>query len=248
MGHRFGTPDCLCGLVRQREEKWTSARGDISSSNTGRNKHPAATRNLTVPHDFIATSIIAHLKINCHISPHSISLSSATNTGVSSLSVFGDIVFHRAATGAATLTQTNHPPKKVCLDISSVVVWPMASCSRTLVIEDFVSDGDFGETDGFENKDRDLEGGDSDYNPEEDELRKDGIDEIDELYNEDDDLPQQPDGIHEDYAEDVFYVIDNVDAIGVIEFVNLTMEEVCWYHFADIDLAFEFYQSYAKHH
>ncbi|MED6226297.1 hypothetical protein PIB30_102206, partial [Stylosanthes scabra] len=124
----------------------------------------------------------------------------------------------------------------------------MASCSRNFVIENFVSDGGFGETDGFENRDRDLEGGDSDYNPEEDELREDGIDEIDELYDEDDDLPQQPGGIHGDYAEDVFFAIHNADAIGVIEFVNLTMEEVCRYHFVDIDLAFEFYQSHAKHH
>ncbi|MED6150629.1 hypothetical protein PIB30_074262 [Stylosanthes scabra] len=191
--------------------------------------HHPATKNLTVPIEFIATSIIAHLKVNCRPSPHSIS------------SVFGDKYrsfaavclwrhcLPRAATGAATLT-------------------PMASCSRTVVVEDVASDGGFGETDGFENRDRDLEGGNSDYNPEEDELREDRIDETDELYDEDDGLPHQPGGIHGDYAEDVFYAIDNADAIGVIEFSNLTMEEVCRYHFADIDLAFEFYQSYAKYH
>ncbi|MED6208966.1 hypothetical protein PIB30_050038 [Stylosanthes scabra] len=109
-----------------------------------------------------------------------------------------------------------------------------------LVIDDYIFDGDFGDTDGFGN--RDYVGGDSDYNP------KDAIDETNQLYDEDDELPQQPGGIHCDYVEDEFYAIDNTDAIGLIEFVNLSMEKVCRYHFADIDLAFEFYQSYAKHH
>ncbi|MED6169795.1 hypothetical protein PIB30_024608 [Stylosanthes scabra] len=66
LGHGFGTPHTLCGLIN-----------DCINLLVNDRQHPA-TRNLTVPHYFIATSIIAHPKVNCHLSPHSIS------------SVFGD--------------------------------------------------------------------------------------------------------------------------------------------------------------
>ncbi|RYQ89876.1 hypothetical protein Ahy_B09g096285 isoform A [Arachis hypogaea] len=55
-------------------------------------------------------------------------------------------------------------------------------------------------------------------------------------------------GMSDNYAEDEFYVVDSVESIGWIDFLNLSEEDVFRFNFADVDIAFEFYQQYAKHH
>ncbi|RYR18077.1 hypothetical protein Ahy_B03g062706 [Arachis hypogaea] len=52
----------------------------------------------------------------------------------------------------------------------------------------------------------------------------------------------------ENYAEDEFYAVDSGESIGWIDFLNLSAEDVLRFNFADVDIAFEFYQQYAKHH
>ncbi|RYR58127.1 protein FAR1-RELATED SEQUENCE 5-like [Arachis hypogaea] len=55
-------------------------------------------------------------------------------------------------------------------------------------------------------------------------------------------------GMSDNYAEDEFYAVNSVESIGWIDFLNLSEEDVFWFNFADVDIAFEFYQKYAKHH
>ncbi|RYR68229.1 hypothetical protein Ahy_A03g014708 [Arachis hypogaea] len=55
-------------------------------------------------------------------------------------------------------------------------------------------------------------------------------------------------GMSENYAEDEFYAVDSGESIGWIDFLNLSAEDVLRFNFADVDIAFEFYQQYAKHH
>ncbi|RYR58469.1 hypothetical protein Ahy_A05g024256 [Arachis hypogaea] len=55
-------------------------------------------------------------------------------------------------------------------------------------------------------------------------------------------------GMFDNYAEDEFYAVDSVESIGWINFLNLSKEDVLRFNFADVDIAFEFYQQYAKHH
>ncbi|RYQ84132.1 hypothetical protein Ahy_B10g103067 isoform A [Arachis hypogaea] len=52
----------------------------------------------------------------------------------------------------------------------------------------------------------------------------------------------------DNYAEDEFYAVDSVEWIGWIDFLNLSKEDVLRFNFADVDIAFEFYQQYAKYH
>ncbi|RYQ83017.1 hypothetical protein Ahy_B10g101633 [Arachis hypogaea] len=55
-------------------------------------------------------------------------------------------------------------------------------------------------------------------------------------------------GMSDNYAEDEFYTVDSVESIGWIDFLNLSKEDIFRFNFADVDIAFEFYQQYAKHH
>ncbi|XP_072073468.1 protein FAR1-RELATED SEQUENCE 5-like [Arachis hypogaea] len=55
-------------------------------------------------------------------------------------------------------------------------------------------------------------------------------------------------GMSENYAEEEFYAVDSAESIGWIDFLNLSAEDVLRFNFADVDIAFEFYQQYAKHH
>ncbi|RYQ89877.1 hypothetical protein Ahy_B09g096285 isoform C [Arachis hypogaea] len=41
---------------------------------------------------------------------------------------------------------------------------------------------------------------------------------------------------------------EELESIGWIDFLNLSEEDVFRFNFADVDIAFEFYQQYAKHH
>ncbi|XP_016168401.1 uncharacterized protein LOC107610939 [Arachis ipaensis] len=41
---------------------------------------------------------------------------------------------------------------------------------------------------------------------------------------------------------------EELESIGWIDFLNLSEEDVLQFNFADVDIAFEFYQQYAKHH
>ncbi|RYR71925.1 putative protein FAR1-RELATED SEQUENCE 10 [Arachis ipaensis] len=55
-------------------------------------------------------------------------------------------------------------------------------------------------------------------------------------------------GMSDNYADDDLYAVDSGESIGWIEFLNLSEEDVLCFNFADVDIAFEFYQQYAKHH
>ncbi|QHN81023.1 FAR1 DNA-binding domain protein [Arachis hypogaea] len=55
-------------------------------------------------------------------------------------------------------------------------------------------------------------------------------------------------GMYDNFADDDLCAVDSGESIGSIDFVNLSREEVCRFNFANIDIAFEFYQAYAKHH
>ncbi|RYR38058.1 hypothetical protein Ahy_A09g043009 [Arachis hypogaea] len=41
---------------------------------------------------------------------------------------------------------------------------------------------------------------------------------------------------------------EELESIGWIDFLNLSEEDVLQFNFADVNIAFEFYQQYAKHH
>ncbi|KAL4287342.1 hypothetical protein AHAS_Ahas19G0176600 [Arachis hypogaea] len=55
-------------------------------------------------------------------------------------------------------------------------------------------------------------------------------------------------GMSDNYADDDLYAVDSGKSIGLIDFLNLSEEEVLRFNFADVDIAFVFYQQYAKHH
>ncbi|RYR08240.1 hypothetical protein Ahy_B05g075814 [Arachis hypogaea] len=55
-------------------------------------------------------------------------------------------------------------------------------------------------------------------------------------------------GMYDNFLDDDLYAVDSDKLIGSIDFVNLSEEEVCRFNFADVDIVFEFYQQYAKHH
>ncbi|XP_057728714.1 protein FAR1-RELATED SEQUENCE 5-like [Arachis stenosperma] len=55
-------------------------------------------------------------------------------------------------------------------------------------------------------------------------------------------------GMSDNYANDDLYVVDSGESIGWIDFLNLSEEDVLRFNFVDIDIAFEFYLQYAKHH
>ncbi|RYR29741.1 hypothetical protein Ahy_B01g054230 [Arachis hypogaea] len=42
------------------------------------------------------------------------------------------------------------------------------------------------------------------------------------------------------------YNIDSLEDIGMIEFWNIRDEDVCHFHFSDVDITFEFYNRYAR--
>ncbi|KAL4350130.1 hypothetical protein AHAS_Ahas10G0111200 [Arachis hypogaea] len=45
---------------------------------------------------------------------------------------------------------------------------------------------------------------------------------------------------------DEWYNIDSLEDIGMIEFWNIRKEDVCHFHFSDVNIAFEFYNRYAR--
>ncbi|QHO13972.1 FAR1 DNA-binding domain protein [Arachis hypogaea] len=55
-------------------------------------------------------------------------------------------------------------------------------------------------------------------------------------------------GMSDNYADDDLYAVDSGESIGSIDFLKLSEEEVLRFNFADVDIVFEFYQQYAKHH
>ncbi|QHO44328.1 uncharacterized protein DS421_5g170260 [Arachis hypogaea] len=55
-------------------------------------------------------------------------------------------------------------------------------------------------------------------------------------------------GTYDNFADDDLYAVDSGESIGSTDFANLRREEVCRFNFTDVDIEFEFYQKYAKHH
>ncbi|RYR29222.1 hypothetical protein Ahy_B01g053571 [Arachis hypogaea] len=46
----------------------------------------------------------------------------------------------------------------------------------------------------------------------------------------------------------IWMASEESESIGSIDFLNLSEEEVLRFNFTDVNIAFEFYQQYAKHH
>ncbi|RYR66589.1 hypothetical protein Ahy_A03g012609 [Arachis hypogaea] len=55
-------------------------------------------------------------------------------------------------------------------------------------------------------------------------------------------------GMSDNYSDDDSYAVDSDESIGWIDFLNLSEEDVLRFNFAYVNIAFEFYQQYAKHH
>ncbi|KAL4344123.1 hypothetical protein AHAS_Ahas11G0146900 [Arachis hypogaea] len=55
-------------------------------------------------------------------------------------------------------------------------------------------------------------------------------------------------GMSNNYADGDLYAVGSAESIGSIDFLNLSEEEVLRFNFTDVNIAFEFYQQYAKHH
>ncbi|XP_057740270.1 protein FAR1-RELATED SEQUENCE 11-like [Arachis stenosperma] len=61
---------------------------------------------------------------------------------------------------------------------------------------------------------------------------------------DEDDTNVEP--MFDDHGFDEGYDIDSLKDIGMIEFHNIRDKDVCHFHFSDVDIAFEFYNSYAR--
>ncbi|KAL4357096.1 hypothetical protein AHAS_Ahas09G0152500 [Arachis hypogaea] len=61
---------------------------------------------------------------------------------------------------------------------------------------------------------------------------------------DEDDTNVEP--MFDDHDFDEGYNIDSFEDIGIIEFWNIRDEDVCHFHFSDVDIAFEFYNRYAR--
>ncbi|XP_020967480.1 uncharacterized protein LOC110266804 [Arachis ipaensis] len=55
-------------------------------------------------------------------------------------------------------------------------------------------------------------------------------------------------GMSDNCSDDDLYAVDSGESIGWIDFLNLSEEEVLRFNFTNVDIAFEFYQQYAKYH
>ncbi|QHO27586.1 FAR1 DNA-binding domain protein [Arachis hypogaea] len=89
------------------------------------------------------------------------------------------------------------------------------------------------------------------YDLEEDETEHDHHVEADVDNGDAVELEDNLDGVWEmsdNFTNDDLYAIDSSESMVSIDFLNLSKEEVIRFNFADVDIAFEFYQQYAKHH
>ncbi|XP_057760908.1 protein FAR1-RELATED SEQUENCE 5-like [Arachis stenosperma] len=77
-----------------------------------------------------------------------------------------------------------------------------------------------------------------------DEQEEDMEKEVDVDYMDEDDTNVKP--MFDYHGFDEGYNIDSLEDIGMIEFWNIRDEEVCHFHFSDVDIAFEFYNRYAR--
>ncbi|RYR42241.1 hypothetical protein Ahy_A08g038711 [Arachis hypogaea] len=68
--------------------------------------------------------------------------------------------------------------------------------------------------------------------------------EVDVDYMDEDDTNVEP--VFDYHGFDEGYNIDSLEDIGMIEFWNIRDEDVCHFHFSDVDIAFEFYNRYAR--
>ncbi|QHN93040.1 uncharacterized protein LOC107607423 [Arachis ipaensis] len=68
--------------------------------------------------------------------------------------------------------------------------------------------------------------------------------EVDVDYMDEDDTNVEP--MFDYHGFDEGYNIDSLEDIGMIKFWNIRDEDVCHFHFSDVDIAFEFYNRYAS--
>ncbi|XP_016200038.1 protein FAR1-RELATED SEQUENCE 5-like isoform X3 [Arachis ipaensis] len=68
--------------------------------------------------------------------------------------------------------------------------------------------------------------------------------EVDVDYMDEDDTNVEP--MFDFHGFDEGYNIDSLEDIRMIEFWNIGDEDVCHFHFSDVDIAFEFYNRYAR--
>ncbi|RYR34252.1 hypothetical protein Ahy_A10g049014 isoform D [Arachis hypogaea] len=89
------------------------------------------------------------------------------------------------------------------------------------------------------------------YDFQEDETKHDNHAEADVDNGDSVELEDNLDGVggmSDNYADDDLYAFDSGESIGWIDFFISSEEEVLRFNFLDVDIAFEFYQQYAKHH
>ncbi|KAL4344143.1 hypothetical protein AHAS_Ahas11G0148900 [Arachis hypogaea] len=77
-----------------------------------------------------------------------------------------------------------------------------------------------------------------------DEQEEDMEEEVDVDYMDEDDSNVEP--MFDYHGFDEGYNIDSLKDIGMIEFWNIKDEDVCHFHIFDVDIAFEFYNRYAR--
>ncbi|XP_072077031.1 protein FAR1-RELATED SEQUENCE 11-like [Arachis hypogaea] len=76
------------------------------------------------------------------------------------------------------------------------------------------------------------------------EQEEEKYEEVDVDYMDEDDTNVEP--MFDYHGFDEGYNIDSLEDIGMIEFWNIRDEDVCHFHFFDVDIAFEFYNRYAR--
>ncbi|KAL4392608.1 hypothetical protein AHAS_Ahas03G0362100 [Arachis hypogaea] len=69
-------------------------------------------------------------------------------------------------------------------------------------------------------------------------------DEVNEDYMDEDDTNVEP--MFDYHGFDEGYNIDSLEDIGMIEFWNIRDEDICHFHFSDVNIAFEFYNRYVR--
>ncbi|XP_052113735.1 protein FAR1-RELATED SEQUENCE 5-like [Arachis duranensis] len=76
------------------------------------------------------------------------------------------------------------------------------------------------------------------------EQEEEKYEEVDVDYMDENDTSVEP--MFDYHGFDEGYNIDSLEDIGMIEFWNIRDEDVCHFHFSDVDIAFEFYNRYAR--
>ncbi|KAL4315290.1 hypothetical protein AHAS_Ahas15G0170300 [Arachis hypogaea] len=76
------------------------------------------------------------------------------------------------------------------------------------------------------------------------EQNKEKQEKVDREYMDEDDTNVKP--MFDDHGFDEGYNIDSLEDIGMIKFWNIRDKDVCHFQFSDVDIAFEFYNRYAR--